>query len=642
MLSRTSISRVPISTRLDDGPPPEPVPQVWVQHTQLYRIPQLTTAVLASSGLIWSGFTPDPPPPEETTMDKWFRSLSEPLPRRPTAAQQFEARTWMEDVTPAKWWQPLAVGVRAPYRPQVTWPFPAPPLIIVPGADSWHRPLNLQVPPKQKPRGDADVRPIQVTVPSPDGWYNPLNLQVLAKQQPRGDSFVRPIQITVPAPDTWYGPLGQPLIPKPRDRGDSFVRSIQITVPGPDSWFGPLNQPLISRPRDHGDSFTRPIQITVPGPDSWYGPLNQPVLAKQQPRGDAFVRPLQIVVPSPDGWYAPLNQQVQSKWQRPVEFSFTPYVVATPDPEVITVDKWYSPLNQPLPPKRPRQAESFAWPPYIVEAPVETITMDKWYRELNAPVRYRLPLQHQVITPSAVPTLSSTWFQPWASQRRAIRGQGSAIIQTPAILDDMRWFQPLALPLRRAVLNATRELIAPYYPLVPSPDRWWQQLSVPVKVIRSGRRDLIVVPYDEVNPSAWLQALSTPQATSRRQQQQGFIWVRVDEVTAADWMQPLSVGRPAQPVQQQFAVWAPWPIFIEPGGITMDTWYRQLDQLPTYFRIDRTVYQAFIGTMWPLPTARPRVITTVDAEGRRTRVWRVIGRIARVRDEGNNIKKIKE
>lgn len=417
--------------------------------------------------------------PEVTTPDKWWQPFSEPVRQHAgklayaaiivsgVAAIDSDALARPEVTSLDKWWQPFSEPVRV------------------------KSPLPIAAYPSNWDDSDLLTRPESTTL---DTWYKPL-LGVGFKKELRlsgPDSFPQPEIEEIPAEDItldkWYSPLAEPLRVKPRASEFPTFETDTEELTQPEEtllskWWRPLSEFLHRTKRSaaalepasviDSDLLTRPEETLV---SKWVPQTSEPVRVKARlltALQEAFFIDANIAAIPPaeeitlDKWYKPLEEPVRVK-PRASEFpAHTSDTEGLTLPEVTSLDKWFSPLSEPVRVQPKSLAGLLSGATYEGEpSDVEPLAeFMGWYRTLDEPVLpLVLPIAHY----------PATFFEQEVSE-------------LDPSAESLAWYVPLTdptLPKSRVAefLAFTIDTEGLTLPEVTSLDKWWRELSEPVRV----------------------------------------------------------------------------------------------------------------------------------------------------------------
>jgi hypothetical protein len=521
---------------------------------------------------------------ETTTVDRWYRDLSLPVPpKQPVPYQQTLAEPLSEQpetTSVDRWYQQLGLPVWSRYvQPTGLFTqntYPIPPLIMVPplawlgvwrdfilpainpnlyaGYFAWS---NFKVPPPPALTGATGSR--QTHVPYPAGLH-PSRLHSFAWSDfTPSVAIVAPFipeqvvdMFRVPATVPWQQPITQPV-----------SEALETTTV--DRWHQPLSLPVWSRYVQQSLVFladpislppslipaggTGSRQTHVPYPiglhpsrlhsfaSSSFTPPSTPIIVPTY-WVDQF-RISKFLTATQQAYFGPVSEAQETvsidRWLQPFvqpypALRFVPYQMPWSGPtwpfsETVSEDRWHQPLAQPYPAKQ-FVAYQQPWVAPVSEAP-ETTTVDRWWLDLSRPTLPKLPVawQQAMVVP---------------------------ISEAPETVSIDRWLQPLSLPvLPRRSPEGTYAwgdftpvtLIAP---VVPSQ---WPDVVRPVAV----------VPWQNPSTAPVSEAPET--------------------VTEDRWHQPWTQPYPSKPAlyaanQQFYAA----PLSEQPETTTVDRYWQQLSQ----------------------------------------------------------------
>ena len=453
--------------------------------------------------------------PEVTTPDKWWQPFSEPVRQNATklALTVLIVTSGIAPIDPEILTQPEATSL-----------------------DKWFQPLSeFQHTTK---RSAAALEPAsvidsdQLTLPeaiSLDKWYRPL-IGIGVEKQLRlsgPDSFPQPPVIETITLDKWYQQFSEPLRVKTPINVSfgEFRTELELAAPEEitlDKWYSPLTEPLrVKKPLpvasypsswDDSDALTRPEITSL---DKWWRPLSE--FLHRVKRSAAALEPASVI--DSDLLTRP-EETLVSKWvpqtSEPVRikarlltalqeaFFIDANIAAVPPAEEITLDKWYKPLEEPVRVK-PRASE---FPAHTNDTEgltlPEVTSLDKWFSPLSEPVRVQPKSLAGLLSgatyegePSDVEPLAEFmgWFRgldepvlplvlPVAHYPATFFEQEVSELDPSA--EQLAWYVPLTdptLPKPRVVefLAFTIDTEGLAQPEVTSLDKWWRELSEPVR-----------------------------------------------------------------------------------------------------------------------------------------------------------------
>lgn len=324
---------------------------------------------------------------ETVTVDKWFRSLTEPTRRGGFPAYEQQA---------------LAFVKAAPFPESVS-------------IDRWGQPLSEPIRRKIKPPEAASAFVSVVSAPSPgsgDVLFSQINQSVIVSKSLLYQSVFEPVRFTATPPvvvsvDSWYRPLSTP----PDAGFGSIDLSVTFAAVEPSfAWYQPLNEP----PRRKVSVTPHPTTAFVPvvaAPevitvDKWFRPLVEPVrrtgLAASEQQA-LTLGPFPVTA-SLNGWGQPFSEPQRRRARVDVS---QPVFVHAPAPEVVTVDKWYRDFN---PPTLPRSYKAALAPyyfasNYLVPAPYVDPPMASWSYSWSLPVLVRTSIMTAAQTSGVIPVI---------------------------------------------------------------------------------------------------------------------------------------------------------------------------------------------------------------------------------------------
>lgn len=325
--------------------------------TRLYQYPEVTQI-----------FVPD------ATIDRWGQPANQPVQTKPFVLAAVVAMGLSfvgepivppEEITVDKWYKELAEPLHAPPRLH--------PALQKSGHDD----------------PDGLTRP---EVTTPDKWYKELERPIFTvpRQHPPAltlvEDFVIPEDITL---DKWYRDLDRPVLALPATRyyPGAFVDGLE-EVPDLD-WLVAFSKPEFVTTHTQvtyqfaGEPILPPEVVTL---DKWYQDLAQPTVLPQQltwPQSLAIDTKLaQADDVKLSSWYSAFAEPVIVAGQTPLYHAFVGEPII---PETITSDKWYK--NFDLPVRLIARATDFnigVNPGEPVPPPLPP-SMDTWYSDLETP-----------------------------------------------------------------------------------------------------------------------------------------------------------------------------------------------------------------------------------------------------------------
>lgn len=542
---------------------------------------------LAFAAVIASGIAPIDSDaltrPEVTSLDKWYQPLSEPvLVQKPTPVAAY----------PSSW-----VDSDLLTRPEAT------------SLDKWFIPLAEPVPPPPgieqalissgniffTDEGDLDLSAEELS------WYR--NLGGIGVE--KGLRLSGPTSFPVPpieevaeeiTLDKWYAPLSQPVLVKahasefPTSTNDTEGLT-QPEVTSLDKWWSPLSEFLHRDKRSAAalepasiidpDLLTRPEETLV---SKWVPQTSEPVRLKARlltALQEAFFVDANIAAVPPaeeitlDKWYQPHSEPVRVK---PRASSFPEFTIDTEGltfPEVTSLDKWFAPLSEPVRVQPTSLAGLLADTDYIGE-PTDVEPLAEfmgWFKGLDEPVLpLVLPISHY---PAIFYEGDPSTFDPTAER--------------------LAWYVDLSLP----TLPKVRVAEFPAYVIDPelltqpeftSIDKWWRELSEPVRVkarfLESLNQNVTdgITPIETITIDKWYASLSEPvrvKKSSITGTLQYFFWNTEIIIPDLDewytpFVEPFFVIDPTTPLKDFF--------FIDPSvlglpeNITLDKWWQGLSE----------------------------------------------------------------
>lgn len=406
IISRTSI--------YFSGPHAGPVPAVVVEEITLdeWYSPLVEPVRVKARASTFPEFVIDTQgltEPEVTSLDKWYRPLSEflydrkriPAALEPASVIDVDLLTQPEETLVSKWVpqtnEPVRVKKGLLTALQEAY-FPDSDLADIPPAeeitlDKWYQPHSEPVLVKTRasefPTSTNDTEGLtQPEVTSLDKWF--VALSGLVRVQPTSLAGLISGAVYVGEPSDveplaeflgWFKGLDEPVLPLVLPISNYpapfFENEVSELDPAAErlAWYVDLSTPTLPKVRvaefpafiTDADSLTRPETTTL---DRWWKELSEPI--RTQPISLAALISGEVQVREPSD-LDPAAKQLA----------------------------WYRKLDLPTLPK-PRVAE---FPAFVIDAELltlpETITIDKWYVPLEEPVRigdrlvvpFRLPAQ---------------------------------------------------------------------------------------------------------------------------------------------------------------------------------------------------------------------------------------------------------
>ncbi len=525
--------------------------------------------------------------PEATSLDKWFAPLSEPTLPVPGIEQALISSggiffTDEQDLDISaeelSWYKNLGgIGVKKELRLSGPTSFPVPEISVEVEditLDKWYSPLTEPVLVKPRasdfPAHTNDTEGLtQPEVTSLDKWWRELSEPVRAKK-PLGvasyPSFFyegEPTEVDPVAEQlAWFVSLSEPTLPKVRVAefpslsidSDALTRPEETTL---DRWWQPLSEFLHKDKRSAAalepasvidpDLLTRPEETLV---SKWVPQTNEPVRVKKGlltalqeayfPDTDlADIPPAEEI--TLDKWYHPFSEPVLVK-ARASEFpTSTNDTEGLTQPEVTSLDKWFSALSEPVR-VQPRSLAGLLAGGIFQGDPTDTVEplpeLMGWFKGLDEPV---LPITLPIANYPA------TFFE-------------NEVSELDPSAERLAWYVDLSTPTLPKVRvaefpafvtdgeNLTR-------PETTTLDRWWRELSEPVRTQPISLAALISGEVQVGEPSdldpvaeqlAWYRNLDLPTLPKPRVAE--FLPFIIDvealtlpEVTTLDkWWQPAS------------------------------------------------------------------------------------------------------
>jgi hypothetical protein len=474
---------------------------------------------------------------ETITVDKWFVSWKEPLPKPvlargnqqaftglgnplppvgyyypfsepvrsklglSAANQQFLAYTQFPIVVPPdRWWQPLSTPGRVLPRIDTTQPgvFATETITV----DKWF--AELSTPPKAKPRTPefqavafGSYSPIVVPV---DGWWG--NLERPPRAAPRAAEYpaftIAPTQPEAKDQIAWWQNLSTPPKAKPRTiEYPATAYGADPIVSTPDRWWQPLAEPPKAKPRAvEFLAFTSGAPTAeIVSLDKWFEPLSEPRTLSRARATDfpAFTYGARPIVNTTDQWWQNFATPPKAK-PRAIEFQAVAYGAR---PIVVPVDGWWQNLSTP-PKAKPRtveyQAFTIGTPPFVAK-------VDSWWRNLETPPKAKpRAAEYRAFTAPDIQAeiREATFHFPWSEPVRIKPGLSvtnqqfiaqSESEQFPETVTESRWHQPWSEPVRVALRLTTgaQQFLALGWVNAPlteniTLDKWFAEWRDPVKL----------------------------------------------------------------------------------------------------------------------------------------------------------------
>ncbi len=323
--------------------------------------------------------------PEVTSLDRWYRPLSEPTPGD----------------------ELLATTAHAAFAIDAQWTFAAPAEEFT--LDKWYRPLSAPLfdvdplPTGAKPFFTIDTELLlQPEATSVDKWFKPLNepsferFAVLRNPAALGDMGAAQETLVFGA-NSWDN-NAQAWDDSTRDWDDNEILDAAELA-----WYKPLPEPLYDveglTTAAHLAFAIDASQLTLSEDiqlDKWWAPfatiVRFPPALESSLQQSFTIDAASLLVPgleiTPDSWHRPLSEPVMVQPPLPTgaQQALTIDAAALTQPEATSLDRWYQALSEPVRPPFDVNRLGVNHLFYVAE-PILPLSppMDSWYRRLVGP-----------------------------------------------------------------------------------------------------------------------------------------------------------------------------------------------------------------------------------------------------------------